>query len=117
MPKTQSPVTKKPDTDLYNKKAKREIFTNKKIESYITKKGYQLNQELLEFALLNCFSNVEEHLKIVDVLKKIQYDQLTQITLIKEKIPKSRQHVKFEEVNNWLDKVYKGVNTGVTMSL
>ena len=32
-------------------------------------------------------------------------------------MPKSRKHTKFDDVSNWLDKVHKEVNTGVSMTL
>ncbi|CAG8677695.1 13731_t:CDS:2 [Gigaspora margarita] len=77
-------------------KKKREIFTTSKIDFYIAMKGWQLNMYILENSLVNCFLTLDEHLGIIEILKKIQNDQNNQIVSIKEKLPMNRKHPAFK---------------------
>ena len=98
-------------------KKKREIFTTSKIDFYIAMKGWQLNLHILENSLVNCFPTLDERLGVIEILKKIQNDQNNQIVSIKEKLPMNRKHPAFKRVNEWLEKYYKGVNTGISMEI
>ncbi|CAG8843046.1 29315_t:CDS:2, partial [Gigaspora margarita] len=58
-----------------------------------------------------------ECLDIIEILKKIQNKQNNQIVSIKKKLPMNRKYPAFKCVNKWLEKYYKGVNTGISIEI
>jgi hypothetical protein len=96
-------------------KQKRKVFPHNKIDYYVNMKGWQLNQNILENSLVNCFPTLEERLNVIDILKKLQTDQFKQVNVIKDKMPINKKNTNYERVSEWMEKNFKGVNIGVSM--